>query len=361
MSSLKEEANDSSRLRLAIFLPNWIGDACMATPMLRAVRDSYPNAHIVAVTNPVVAELLNGAWGKNLPWIDQYLLVHRTRRKARSATIPRWRLPAHLKSQRLNAILLCTNSFWSAAVAWLSETRTRIGYQRDGRGWLLSDPLPVARSAEGKLQPVSAVDYYLGLADWLGCTEKIANRKRMQLCVHEKEQELADKLWQALELRREHPTIVINSNAATKSDRVWPADKVCALSKKIASELGHQVLLHCGPGESNAANETAAAANHPNVKSMGNFPELPIGLTKTVMQRAACVVSTDSGPRHIAVSLNRPVVSLFGPTDPAWTKTYNCPELEVVSGGNIQQLEVERVYQAVEKQLESCNADLTAA
>ncbi len=89
------------------------------------------------------------------------------------------------------------------------------------------------------------------------------------------------------------------------------------------------MLLHCGPGEREAADAIASRINHPRVQSMGRAKSLPLGLTKAVMERASVVVSTDSGPRHIAVALDRPVISLFGPTDPVWTRTYNVTETEM--------------------------------
>ena len=59
---------------------------------------------------------------------------------------------------------------------------------------------------------------------------------------------------------------------------------------------------------------------------MGQIDDIPIGLSKAVLEHANVVLSTDSGPRHMAVALNNKVVSLFGPTDPNNTQTYNQPE-----------------------------------
>ena len=102
--------------------------------------------------------------------------------------------------------------------------------------------------------------------------------------------------------------------------------KVRELARRLANEHACQVLLHCGPAERELANRVVDEVNHPAVASMGRALELPIGLTKAVLARAYAVVSTDSGPRHVAVALNRPVISLFGPTDPHGTRTYNMTE-----------------------------------
>jgi heptosyltransferase-2 len=137
---------------------------------------------------------------------------------------------------------------------------------------------------------------------------------------------MADELWNSCQFDLAVPTVVINSNSATEQARLWPAAKVQELATTLANEHSYQVLLHCGPAERELANRLAAEVNHPAVASMGRARNLPIGLTKAVLARACAVVSTDSGPRHVAVALNRPVISLFGPTDPLGTRTYNLTE-----------------------------------
>ena len=65
---------------------------------------------------------------------------------------------------------------------------------------------------------------------------------------------------------------------------------------------------------------------------MGRFDDLPLGLSKALIERSRLVVSTDSGPRHIAVAMNKPVVSLFGSIDPGLTRSYNIPETILTMG-----------------------------
>lgn len=351
-------------------MPSWVGDACMATPTLRALRAGFPDSEIVGIASPLITDLLNGAWGEEQPWVDGFLLFSKSRKRTGRKVASRWRLPAHMKRQGFDVLILLTNSFWTAAAAWLGEVPLRVGYRRDGRGWLLTDKLPVPRRADGSLQPVSAIDYYLGLADWMGCNlEPDTQRRRMQLSVFDSERELADSLWSRLGLRTHRPTIVINSNSAKQSSRVWPALKVRELALRLVEDSDIQVLLHCGPAEKQTANEVAASANHERIVSMGAIQDLPIQLSKAVMARADVVVSTDSGPRHMAVALDRPVVSLFGPIHPRWTTTYNrgesvifgqqdcepCQDGECSNNDHqrLEIIEVDRVLEAVHKELDA--------
>ncbi len=360
------------RRRIGVLMPTWVGDACMATPTLRTLRESFPQAHIVGIMSPLIRTLLGDAWGAEAPWIDDAILFKKkrpSRARGASSGLPlRHQLPRVLRRQKLDAVVLLTNAWWAAAVTWAARIPCRVGYNRDARGFLLTDPLPVPRHGRTPA-PISAVDYYLELARWLGCE---ATSKQMQLSTSSEDKRLADDLWQRIDFDARRETVVINSNSANDQARLWPAERVCELAKRLATERDCQVLLHCGPGEIEQANQVADTVQHPRVASMGMAPELPIGLSRGVISQASVVVSSDSGARHMAVSLNRPVVTLFGPTDPRWTRTYNIPEIEIsaLSDGQhdtssegaepaarqqhngMQDISVDRVFQAVATQLD---------
>lgn len=308
---------------IAVIMPNWIGDACMATPTLRSLRQGYPDARLVGVMSSLVDELLPNAVDEDC--FDQRILVHRRGKQRVAHSVSRSSLVRELRKSKCDAVLILPNSFWSAAVAFACRIPRRVGYRRDGRAWLLTDAIPVPKNESGPI-PVSAIDYYLKQAEWLGCEKQ---SRSMQLSVTPQDQELTDRLWSKLGFSFSLPTVVINSNSAKDASRVWPRENVAELARRLATEAGLQVLLHCGPGERQSAADTVALASHPKVLSMGVVDELPLGLSRGVLQRAAAVVTTDSGARHMAVALNRPVVTLFGSTSPFWTTTYNKPEQQV--------------------------------
>jgi heptosyltransferase-2 len=82
----------------------------------------------------------------------------------------------------------------------------------------------------------------------------------------------------------------------------------------------------CGPNEREQARKIAQLSDRPAVCSLADEP-LSLGLTKALIRRCTLLVTTDSGPRHFAAAFDRPVVSLFGPTFIAWTRTYFAKEI----------------------------------
>ena len=178
-------------MRIGVVLPNWIGDAAMATPTLRTLSDHFGDqASIFGIMRPYVAEVLDGT-----PWIDERLYYDP---KGSSPDLWSWRLVRRLRELRLDCLLLLTNSLRTGVLASLSGARRRIGYARNGRGVLLTDRLKPPRQGR-KLTPISAVDYYLELASLLGCT---ARSRRLELATTEENEHAADWVWDNLGLAK---------------------------------------------------------------------------------------------------------------------------------------------------------------
>lgn len=293
---------------IGLFLPNWIGDAVMATPALRAVRRRFAGDRLVAIGKPVLAELFAGS-----DLFDDFV-PFKKRAKKNDAAANFWTLRKRLGS-RLDLAILFPNSLSVAALAYRCGARRRVGYARDGRSWLLTDRLTAPR-AKGKWLPIPAIDYYLRLAEAIGAE---THDREMSLTVTEAERALPDALLSRVGFRSRSPLVVINNAAATAPSKVWPEEHAAEFARQIVRERDCRVLFHCGPGERDATNALVERIGDVRIASMGFASDLPIGLTKALIERADLVVTTDSGPRHVAVALKRPTISLFGSTDPSWT------------------------------------------
>jgi heptosyltransferase-2 len=296
-------------MNIAIFLPNWIGDAVMATPALRALRDRFPDAHLVGVLRPYVAGVLEGA-----PWLDSQILLD-----TRGPWSRRWPAVAwQLRRCRPELAVLFTNSFRTALVARLGGCRRRIGYRRYGRGWLLTDALEPVRGDDGKLLPSPVIDAYNLLAERAGCRNP---GRHMELFTTPRDEAAADTVWEQSGLTKYREVICLNPGAAFGSAKHWDVASFAALARRLVDERGSGVLVLCGPAERELARQIEALARRPGVRTLAELP-LSLGLTKACVRRADLLVTTDSGPRHFAAAFGRPVVTLFGPTHIAWTETY---------------------------------------
>jgi heptosyltransferase-2 len=306
-------------MNIAVFLPNWIGDAVMATPALRALRSHYSEARLVGVMKPYVADVFEGG-----DWFDDIIPANGGSRSQGVFAVAK-------RLRRLGAIelaVLLANTFRSALTARLGGCRRRIGYARHGRSLLLTDALPPLRDEMGRLKPSPVLDAYNRLAQRAGCPK---TTYLMELFTTSADERAADRVWERAHLEDYSEVICLNSGAAFGAAKHWPSEYFAALARRLAVERGSGVLVLCGPKERDLARAIAAEADRPNVHALADLtapavadgPCLSLGLTKACVRRADLLVTTDSGPRHFAAAFDRPVVTLFGPTHIEWTETYH--------------------------------------
>lgn len=341
-------------MKIGIVLPNWIGDVVMATPALRALRERYPDARLTGILRPYVREVLAGTH-----WLDETIALDTKKR-------PRWlsllRGGKQLRAQHFDQVLLLTNSLSTGLVAWLSAAPERVGYAGWGRGWLLTKRL-YAPVENGRKVPRSAVDHYLEVAAAAGAP---TNRTAVELATTAGEVAAAQAVWHEFRLHQARQVVVLNTGGAYGAAKSWPAEHFALLAKRIVRKFDAAVLVICGQSEKAAAAEIVRLADEPRVVSLANHAT-SIGLSKGCLAAADLVVTTDSGPRHLAAALGTPTISLFGPTDPRWSDNYQPGAItlqEPVPCGPCGQrtcplkhhrcmvdLHVDRVFAAVEQQL----------
>ncbi len=296
-------------MKIAVFLPNWIGDAVMATPAVRALRDRYPKAEITALLRPYVAGALEGN-----PWFDRLLLLDGTG-SSRGVLATAWQL----RRAGIDLTVLFPNSFRTALIAWLGGCRRRIGFGRYGRSALLTDVLQPRRDGSGRRIPSPALDDYNDLAEAAGCPWP---GYRMELFTTAADEQAADVVWQETGLVASEEVVCLNPGAAFGAAKHWPTEYFAELTRMLVDQRGSGVLVLCGPAEREQARQIVEQASRRGVHSLADRP-VSLGLTKACVRRADLLITTDSGPRHFGVAFDRPVVTLFGPTHIAWTETYH--------------------------------------
>ncbi|HEX4412257.1 MAG TPA: lipopolysaccharide heptosyltransferase II [Lacipirellulaceae bacterium] len=294
-------------MRLGVFLPNWVGDVVMATPALRALRQlAGADGQLVGIMRPYVSEVLAGT-----TWLDESIVYD----KSRKLSPANRNVYAELRSARLDTVVLLTNSLRTAWMAWRSGARERIGYRNDARSLLLTKRIRQPLTPDGR--PLPTAESYLHLASVAGCAAEPA---RLELATTAEDERAADAVWAQLNLPAGDRVVVLNSGGAFGAAKLWPAEYFAELARRIVAGGRFSVLVNCGPSERELARFIAAEAKDPRVVSLAGIEDLPVGLTKACIRRSRLLVTTDSGPRYFGVAFEKPVVTLFGPTDPLRTQ-----------------------------------------
>lgn len=295
--------------RIAVLLPNWVGDVVMSTPALRALRARFAASKLTFVGRSTALDVLSG-----LPWPDA-VLVDRSRCRPR---LRHFLAQARaLRTERFHLAVLLPNSFRAAALARLAGVPRIAGYDRDARGWMLSDKLPPPRDARGGLLPGSMIDYYLELAAAVGAR---AAGRHMELALTPAEAQAADALLADADADPARPLVMLNPGAAFGRSKMWDPERFAELGDRLAERRGAQLIVNAAPAERGIAAEVGEAMRRRALISFADRDNT-LGMLKGLLRRCALLVTNDTGARHVAAALGAGVVTLFGSTDPRWSRT----------------------------------------
>jgi heptosyltransferase-2 len=259
---------------------NWVGDAVMCLPALRAIRGRFPKAHIAVLAKPAVADL--------------YARESCANEVIRYKVKP-WQIARELRSRGFDCAILLQNAFEAAWIAWLARIPNRIGYQRDVRGWLLTQAVPAPRQGE---IPRHQRFYYLELLRRAGLIESLPESPMIRL---------------------EKPALTpqgiigVSPGAAYGNAKRWLPERFAEAAGKLARDRGASIALFGSAAERGACDQIARlldghkVSNHAGQTTLAQFIDLA----------AACdlFLTNDSGAMHIASALEIPTVAIFGATD----------------------------------------------
>ncbi|MBT39569.1 MAG: lipopolysaccharide heptosyltransferase II [Deltaproteobacteria bacterium] len=286
--------------RILVRSPTWVGDAVMATPALRALRATHSEAEITVEGRPVLGELLAG-----LPSYDRFLddpgsaargLISRVRR---------------LQRGRYDWAVLLPDSPRAALGPYLAGIPKRVGYARDvARRMLLTEAL----RHEPGAGPVPMTERYLRITRQLGCPDQ---GDALELAVAPTARERCAARLAALGVARGEDVVAVTPGASFGASKLWPPEYFAHTCDALATRLGLRTVVAPGPGEVAIAHRIANRMHASGVAWVDPGPRLDEVVA--LVERASLVLTNDTGPRHVAVALDRPAVVLMGPTDPRIT------------------------------------------
>jgi heptosyltransferase-2 len=316
----------SDPARILVVQPSWVGDAVMATPALRALRQLYPEAHISYLLRRYVKPIYAG-----MPWCDR-LITYRTGRGKAKTGRGLFDLAARLRAGKFDLAILLPNSFKTALICKLAKVPRIAGYERDGRGFLLSDKLLPAKD-RGKYVPTPIVRYYLGLAHYLGSRSRDT---RLELFVTEAERSAASRLLDRAGLEPSlcrpaqqggPPLVLLNPGAQYGQAKCWLAENFAQLADRFIDELGATILIAGSPRERRILDAVQRHMKHAAVDLCAKG--LDLASLKEIVRRCDLMITNDTGPRHIAAAFDVPLVTVFGPTHPEWSEINFAKERKV--------------------------------
>ena len=293
-------------MKILIRATNWVGDAIMALPALRAVRKRFPEERIAIVARPYVADIY-----KDQEICDQ--LIPYDPKGLHPGLSGRERLASELRERKFDMALLLQNAFDAAWLAWRANIPERIGYARDGRSFLLTKAVPVPRNGE---IPAHEKFYYLELLRRAGWLDSVPDESFIDLRVPEEKSRRAEEFLRNSGLRPGAVRIAIGAGASYGSAKCWPPSRFAEVTNRLQSEADADVILFGTADEATVSMAISAEMRRPPINLIGKtaISDLPV-----LLSRCHLFIGNDSGAMHVAAAVGLPVVAVFGPTDPFGT------------------------------------------
>ena len=289
-----------------------VGDVIHTLPSLAALRRCYPQAHISWVVEEAASDLL-----ADHPMLDRVLVSRRKRwlrdlreGRRRTAVLREIREFLHvLRDRPYDLVVDFHGLFKSAVLVWLSGGKRRLGYDslQEGSGLVLNEKIP---EDMGK----HAVDRYLDLPRHLGCETP---KPEFPIALQEAHFARVRELLAAFAVDTSRGFVAV-SPVAYWETKLWDEAKFAALCDRIVRELGLPVVF-TGESPEGPVERIRSIMQAPSASAAG---QTSLRELAALYRGASVVLTTDSGPMHLAAAVGTPVVALFGPTSPARTGPY---------------------------------------
>ncbi len=295
--------------RILVVLPNWFGETLFATPFLRALREQKPEFFLAVLGRPQTHEVLLGN-----PFIDVLLAFDEAGRH--HGLIGKYRLIRQLREQKFDTVFILRRSLSRTFLMACAGIPTRIGFSNGKSGWLLNW---CVKPPQGRMHKSHT---YQPLLEAVGLTA--AQSSTYDYTVTELERIEAAALLNQHRLKSGFALLHIGANWFHKR---WPLERFAALADQLIEKQSMQVAITGGPDEVKDAETVQQSMRNPAVMLAG---KTSLRQLAACCERAGVMVANDTGVLHIAAALKKPVVALFGPTDPAITGPLGEPSKTVV-------------------------------
>jgi heptosyltransferase-2 len=287
----------------------------MLIPALKEIRHKFRNARISLLVRPWVKDVYSA-----VDFVDEILLYEKPGRHESWQGMRR--LAVELRSGKFELTILFQNAMEAALIACWARIPIRIGYARDGRGLLLTNPIRI----DPDVNRFHQAYYYLGILAGAGLImerpwQRVDYRlESIAIGVSPADIHAAHQLLQAHGIRPGDRIIGINPGASYGSAKRWPSDRFAAVADALSTRFGARIVIFGAPSEAQVAQEVGAKMT---VKPVILAGRTTLGQLMGLIRGCHLFITNDSGPMHLAAALDVPQLAIFGSTSEIATGPLN--------------------------------------
>lgn len=292
-------------INIIVRMPNWIGDLIMATPILTDLRKAFPKAHLTVMCRSPICELL-----KEDPEIDE--LFSFSKAESLSRRVERRNIVEKLRNGHYDLGILLTHSFSSSWWFWVGKVKVRLGYESNGRGFLLTHHLPFP----DRIHNQHLVVTYKMLLSPLGIP---VSQTPPRIYLSSQELKEAHLLLDQRGVSNKALIVGINPGATYGSAKCWLPERFREVTERLLADP-NVYIIYFGDMTTVSWIKEICQGLPPRVINLSGMTSLR-ELAGLIAQ-CHVLLTNDSGPMHIADAIGTPVVALFGSTSEIITGPY---------------------------------------
>lgn len=276
---------------------NWVGDSIITIPALRELRRIFPNARISLLVKPWVSGIF-----EDLECVDEVINYEKGL----------WQKVKRLQDKNFDLVVLFQNAFEAAVIAFGSKAKIRVGFPTEFRGFLLTHPLDLST----EILSLHQIFYYLHIISQMeeklfGESQVNFDKLQYYLPVRDERKNNIKEIVKALGVDTSKKLVAINPGATNSRAKRWPGENFKELAERLITAGVEVVFI-------GAATELDITESI--VEKMQKRAKILTGKTSlkdSIAFLSICdlIISNDTGPAYISAALERPTLTIFGPTD----------------------------------------------
>lgn len=296
---------DSKLTKILIVGPAWVGDMVMAQSLFKVIKALNPNSSIDVVAPEWSRPLL-----ERMPEVQNAIEL-----KVGHGVLNlklRYQLAQQLKSKGYDQAIVLPNSWKSALIPWWAKIPKRTGFRGELRWGLLNDLRILDKTSLPRM-----VERFTSLAFAKNHTAPLPETTpipKLETEIHS-----VEKALRKFSLSQAAPILALCPGAEFGASKRWPEDHFAKVAAQKLQE-GWSVWLFGSKKDKVVSQQIQTFTQNRCVDLTG---ETSLGEAIDLLSLAQAVISNDSGLMHIAAALNRPLVAVYGSTDPGFTPPLN--------------------------------------
>lgn len=284
--------------RILVIRTDRIGDLLLTTPAIHAIRRAFPRARITALVGPHGREVI-----EDNPDVNDWIVF--PAQEVFRSLIQQFEWIRWMRRQRFQVAVVFHPHKWFHIATWLAKIPRRVGYRRK-LAFLLTETIPDTKAKRDRHE----VEYNLELARLLGAS---VDQPKLVFPIPDPIRRSIERRFLEYRLTRHRPVVL--HPASSDPRKVWDLGKMAQIADWLMTQ-GEPVLLVGGEEEREFIGALKARMRRQPIDLSGRMSLKELG---ALLERSRLLVSTDSGPVHIAAAVGSPCVVVAERREPGAT------------------------------------------